>query len=218
VALSDEQIERYSRQIIVPRMGGVGQERLLAARLVIAGEVVDLEPILAYLAGAGVGRISLILAGADAAACAPILARVRDLNRDVAVEVGSALPADASLLLAIAGSASALNAVGTLNGGRGGAPVIFARFDRPAKIALIPTSPPCIACADGNLLAPFSERADNAGFVAMVAAVESLKLIAGYAPAPKPRLIEFNGYEAVARELRPAPSAGGCGCESGEHR
>jgi hypothetical protein len=217
VALSNEQIDRYSRQIIVPGMGGVGQERLLAARLVIAGEIGDIEPPLAYLTGAGVGRISLILAGSSAAACAPIIVRMLDLNRDVAVDVASALPDDASLLLAIAGSASALDAVGTLGAGRGGAPVIFARLDRPAKIALIPTHPPCLACADGNLLAPFSERADNGGLVAMIAAVEALKLIAGYAPAPKPRLIEFDGYEAAAREPRLAPSAG-CACGSGERR
>lgn len=218
VALSNEQIERYSRQIIVPGMGGVGQERLLAARLVIASEIGDIEPLLAYLTGAGVGRISLILASADAAACAAIIARMRDLNRNVSVDVASALPGDASLLLAVAGSASALGAVYTLGAGRGGAPVIFARLDRPAKIALIPTHPPCLACAAGNLLAPFSERADNAGFVAMIAAVESLKLIAGYTSASKPRLIEFDGYEAAAREPLLAPSAAVCACGSGERR
>ena len=33
--LTNEQIARYSRQIIIPRMGGRAQERLLSSRLVI---------------------------------------------------------------------------------------------------------------------------------------------------------------------------------------
>jgi len=35
--LTDAQIERYGRQIILPEVGGRGQERLLAARVAVAG-------------------------------------------------------------------------------------------------------------------------------------------------------------------------------------
>ena len=57
--LTDAQIDRYSRQIIVPHVGGRGQERLLAARMIIAGDARDIEAPLAYLVGAGVGSICL---------------------------------------------------------------------------------------------------------------------------------------------------------------
>ena len=57
MTLTDAQIDRYSRQIIVPRIGGRGQERLLAARILLAGDARDIEAPLAYLVGAGVGAI-----------------------------------------------------------------------------------------------------------------------------------------------------------------
>jgi adenylyltransferase/sulfurtransferase len=59
MALSDAQIERFSRQIILPQIGGTGQQRLLGASVALAGEG-DLGRIAAlYLAGAGVGRIEV---------------------------------------------------------------------------------------------------------------------------------------------------------------
>ena len=57
MTLTDAQIDRYSRQIIVPRIGGRGQERILAARMLLVGDARDIEVPLAYLAGAGVGTI-----------------------------------------------------------------------------------------------------------------------------------------------------------------
>ena len=43
MTLTDVQIDRYSRQIIVPRIGGRGQERILAARMILVGDARDLE-------------------------------------------------------------------------------------------------------------------------------------------------------------------------------
>ena len=57
--LSDQQIERYSRQIILPQWGGRGQETLLAASIAIVGSDAISTAAAMYLAGAGVGRLAL---------------------------------------------------------------------------------------------------------------------------------------------------------------
>lgn len=60
MALSDADILRYGRQIIVPEVGGVGQEKLLAAHIVAVGAGGLGSPSLLYLAAAGVGRITVV--------------------------------------------------------------------------------------------------------------------------------------------------------------
>ena len=52
--LSEPQLQRYSRQLLLPEIGGAGQERLLAARVEVEGEGVAAETLRAYLAAAGV--------------------------------------------------------------------------------------------------------------------------------------------------------------------
>lgn len=58
--LSDSQIERYSRQIILPQVGGKGQEKLLHARVLVNGSGLLQSTALLYLAAAGVGTIGII--------------------------------------------------------------------------------------------------------------------------------------------------------------
>ncbi len=60
MSLSDEQIERYSRQIILPEVGGVGQQRLLEARVLIVGAGAVGSAAALYLAAAGVGCLGLV--------------------------------------------------------------------------------------------------------------------------------------------------------------
>ena len=57
--LSDPQIERYSRQIILPQVGGRGQKRLLQASVLVSGESSLQTGALLYLAAAGVGRLGI---------------------------------------------------------------------------------------------------------------------------------------------------------------
>jgi molybdopterin-synthase adenylyltransferase len=58
--LSGEEIERYARQIVLRGVGGPGQNKLKAARVLAIGAGGLGSPLLQYLAGAGVGEIAIV--------------------------------------------------------------------------------------------------------------------------------------------------------------
>jgi len=58
--LSEQQIERYSRQIILPEVGGKGQIKLLNSKVLIIGCGGLGSPAAYYLAAAGVGTLGLV--------------------------------------------------------------------------------------------------------------------------------------------------------------
>ena len=57
---TEEQIQRYSRQIILEEVGGKGQKKLNDANVLIVGTGGLGSPIALYLAAAGIGTIGLI--------------------------------------------------------------------------------------------------------------------------------------------------------------
>ncbi len=58
--LTEEQIDRYSRHIILEQVGGVGQEKLLSSKVLIIGAGGLGAPAGLYLAAAGVGTIGIV--------------------------------------------------------------------------------------------------------------------------------------------------------------
>src|SRR6185295_14351900 len=59
IDLNDEQLLRYSRHILLPEIGIDGQQRLLAAHVLVVGAGGLGSPVALYLAASGVGRITL---------------------------------------------------------------------------------------------------------------------------------------------------------------
>ena len=94
VELTEDQIERYSRQLLLPGWGTREQRALGDAYVTVSARA---EAAALYLAGAGVGRISLLFAADDVLAT-----RLRRLNPDLEINHWrSNLPSpDAVLILA----------------------------------------------------------------------------------------------------------------------
>jgi hypothetical protein len=189
MTLTDAQIDRYSRQIIVPHIGGRGQERLLAARILLAGDARDIEAPLAYLVGAGVGSISLKLSGDQSA-----FTKTRNLNADVSVTVADESKSPVDLALVIIGSQDARKIADEIANDSDARALVIAQLDAPGKILVIPD-----AHGPRTIDAGFGTRAEAADFVAMLATAEAFKLIAGYAENPPRATIEFDGYATAVR-------------------
>jgi molybdopterin-synthase adenylyltransferase len=60
MTLSDAELERYSRQLVLPEWSGSAQERLKEASVIVVGAGALGSPVATYLAAAGVGHIGVV--------------------------------------------------------------------------------------------------------------------------------------------------------------
>ena len=57
---TEDQIQRYARHILLQEVGGIGQEKLLKAKVLVIGAGGLGSPLILYLAAAGVGTIGVV--------------------------------------------------------------------------------------------------------------------------------------------------------------
>lgn len=106
MSLSDAQLDRYARQIVLKEVGGEGQLKLLKSTILVIGAGGIGSPAIQYLAAAGVGKLKIvdddrvdlsnlqrqtIYGTAETGQLKTALARrkVEALNPDVAVEISA---------------------------------------------------------------------------------------------------------------------------------
>lgn len=58
--LTDQELDRYARHIVLPQVGGIGQRKLKAAKIAIVGAGGIGSAVIPALAGAGVGQLTII--------------------------------------------------------------------------------------------------------------------------------------------------------------
>ncbi len=217
--LTEQQIERYSRQIILPQVGGRGQQRLLSAAIAVVGTG-DLGTLAAtYLTAAGVGRLDIIDAGAGEPGALAVAASLDTLNPDCAI---TARPVCCTVAVAVEVARTAdvvIDASATPE---------ISRFLNTACLALLKpmvwgaangsighvstfagrgASAPCYSCAQALFppAAPVSDAAAvlagvAAAFVGSLQATQAIEIVLGMETSLCGRLLTYDALDGTVRE------------------
>lgn len=180
MALTDDQIDQYSRQIILPELGGIGQRKLLGASCLLLGSGPALETAATYLAGAGVGTLHV----SDGPPAATAYAPLADRNRDVRVLSAPSrpIPCDYQVVLAARAPASGF-AAGCARLGE----ISIGADPRGAHVTVVPRGAGCIDCRAAPPPEGDPGRPIDASTAGALAALAALLWLAEIAPGPEPR-------------------------------
>ncbi len=182
--LSEPQIERYSRQILVAQVGGIGQEKLLAAQVAIVGGGAAASTAATYLAAAGIGRLLVHEALVDVVAGINDDCVVRCLSLPVSVDVLAEIVDHSAAVISVQTDAIAVSTLYRLcvaaqrillwGSDRGGWATLNRAQDRAPSL--------CVACV---IEAAGTEESPTAAFwVGSQLAAAAMSMIIGCCPAP----------------------------------
>src|SRR3990170_991986 len=208
--LSREQMERYSRQILLEEIGLAGQRRLLESRVLVVGAGGLGSPSSLYLAAAGVGTIGIV--DGDRVELNNLHRQIVHTTRDVGIpKTQSAgrtlldLNPDVSVIpfQTTLTSENALEIIKDFD-------VIVNGSDNFPTRCLFPTPPPpgvVPSCAEGGVLGAL------AGFMGTLQATEAVKVLLGRGRTLVNRLFIFDALENDYRIVRWArnPNCPVCG-------
>lgn len=223
MALSEAEIGRYARQLLLPALGEAGQERLKAARVRVVGGGPVAGPALLYLAEAGVGTIWLDdpdpVGPEDAAAWiyAPgDVGRPRGAVAAEAVRAANGL-VQADILRPGARATAVLVCASRQEVTRAVAeealllkiPHVVAEAEgEGGSVTVVPLGGPCYSCAfRAGHGAPPSPAGTAA--VGALAALETVLLLAGASQEPRARRTDLVRGQPVTRATARVP---GCAC------
>ncbi len=206
--LSDEQIERYSRQIILPQVGGKGQEKLLRARVLVQAHGPLHAAAVHYLAAAGVGTLGVFADTQDALLAALAASQqsttsfhvLSCLNPDCAIALHSAEGTKSPHQLVqsydcVLSDSPALHDVCYAVR----RPFLYASLsDEEASLMVCrgyELDAPCLRCVMTPELRPLraSPLAEIAAlFIGTHLATEAIKLLIGYPSPPETKVLRFH--------------------------
>jgi len=195
--LTDDQIERYSRQLILPEIGPGGQERLGAARVAVVGEGVAAERVVACLAAAGVGWIAA--APALHGACDPAQP---DLCL-VPLQTGGNTAVDVAIVVAC--DIATVTADAERWRERAGATLWIAE----GLAGALPACPRCAATALAMAPVPGDAPVRDA-LLGTIVATEAVKTLLAIGTPIAGRVVRYDTEEAAITIVSVAPSCPNC--------
>ena len=220
--LTKEELQRYSRHLIMPEVTAEGQKRLKAARVLCIGAGGLGSPVALYLAAVGVGRLGLVdFDRVDLTTLQRQILRLRDINPDIEVELHecrlsseNAVKIVADYDVIVDGSdnfatrylsndvcvfAGKPNIYGSVFRFEGQTTVFAPQLGGPCYRCLFPEPPPPESvpnCAQAGVLGVLP------GIIGMLQSIEAIKLIVGIGEPLIGRLLHFDALKVTFRELK----------------
>lgn len=173
--LTDEQVERFSRQIILPEVGARGQQRLLMASVLIVGEGDAASQCALALERAGVGCVRLVKT-------APVESDWQDV--DLMLRITGDMPHESPL---VPPATVPVNEWTIARSASSGTPLLFVTTDSNGIVRLGATPPPVVHRGPPRTTAL---SAACISFLAAEAALTCLRFLLGLGSLPEE--VEFD--------------------------